>query len=83
MNVEMRFPIRPGGRYYTIAQMIVEAVHNPSKHTHAKVSCGYIRVLTTNSKPLDPETAQYIIDTLIAGEELRDSPAEIDLQIDA
>ena len=83
MNVEMRFPIKPGGRYYTIAQMIVEVVHNPAKHTHAKVSCGYIRVLTTNSKPLDPKTAQDIIDTLLAAEILRDLPTEIDLHIPA
>lgn len=66
MNIETRFRIKPGGKFYTLAQLIVDAIHNPKKGLHAKVSCGYMRILTNG--PLDPSIAKSIIELFISAE---------------
>jgi hypothetical protein len=60
MTIETRFRIKPGGRYYTMAQTIVDSIRAPEKGIHAQVEAGVLRVVTR--KPLNPDLAQSIVD---------------------
>ena len=64
MNIETRFPIVPGGCNYDAAQVVVDGIEASEHNIYAVIRAGYLSVVTTNNKPISPDTFAWIVDTL-------------------